>query len=125
MALDVQWLSTGDAAEHCLIAALRNGYLWVGDAGSACMGAIETPLSALSCVTSWQNDSGSYAAAAGQGPRVLLYGIGCKDVSCLSQGQQVAKKKKKKARKYAGICFKPARDRLCAKLFTRQFFYCI
>lgn len=100
MALDVQWLGTGDAAEHCLIAALRNGYLWVGDAGSACMGAIETPLSALSCVTSWQNDSGSYAAAAGQGPRVLLYGIGCKDVTCLSQGQQVgaaaAKKKKKK-----------------------------
>jgi hypothetical protein len=105
MALDVQWLHTGDSASHCLIAALRNGYLWVGDAASACMAALETPLSALSCVAAWHGDAGAYAAAAGQGSRVLLYGIGCKDVTCSSQSEHVsalasaaAKKKKKKVR---------------------------
>jgi hypothetical protein len=102
MALDVQWLRTADSTSHCLIGALRNGYLWAGDANSACMGAIETPLSALSCVAAWCSDSGSFAAAAGQGSSVLLYRIGYTEVACPPQGDAsssgslVAKKKKKK-----------------------------
>ncbi len=105
MALDVQWLRSQNSSSHCLVGALRNGYLWAGDATNACMGAIETPLSALSCVTAWQSDSGSFAAAAGQGSAVLVYSIGCKDDRIISQDEvasvsasAVTKKKKKKAR---------------------------
>ena len=103
MALDVQWLRTDNSASQCLVGALRNGYLWAGDANNSCMGAIETPLSALSCVTAWHSSIGSYAAAAGQSSNVLLYGIGPKAASCPSQGQDsgvvssaASKKKKKK-----------------------------
>lgn len=118
MALDVQWLHTGDPCSHCLIGALRNGYLWAGDADSACMAAVETPLSALSCVTAWQNDVGSYAAAAGQGSSVLLYSISCKDVMRPSQGHDAsapaasaAKKKKKKVRPLVCVASRFARSR--------------
>jgi hypothetical protein len=103
MALDVQWLRTDNSASQCLVGALRNGYLWAGDAVSACMGAVETPLSALSCVTSWHNNGCSYAAAAGQGSRVLVYSVGCTGSGSQSQGESTCattsaatKKKKKK-----------------------------
>ena len=110
MALDVQWLRSGDATPQCLLGALRNGYLWTGDTSSACMGAVETPLSALSCVTAWHSNFGSYAAAAGQSSNVLLYGIGPKAASCPSQGQDsgvvsIAASKKKKKKKVHCNCF--------------------
>lgn len=103
MALDVQWLRMANSASHCLVGALRNGYLWVGDVTSACMGAIETPLSALSCVTAWHNASGSFAAAAGQGSNVFLYSIAAKEVSGPPPVEDASasasfKKKKKKVR---------------------------
>jgi hypothetical protein len=98
MALDVQWLRADGAASQCLVGALRNGYLWAGDASSACMGAIETPLSALSCVAAWQNISGSYAAAAGQGSTVLVYSVGCNAANGTPDASvdAVAKKRQKK-----------------------------
>jgi hypothetical protein len=132
MALDVQWLHTGDSCSHCLIGALRNGYLWAGDADSACMAAVETPLSALSCVTAWQNDGGSYAAAAGQGSSVLIYTISCKDVQRPSQGRDTsapaasaAKKKKKKARIFVCFASRFAHSRFlrkhqCARLLAQH-----
>jgi hypothetical protein len=105
MALDVQWLRTDNSASQCLVGALRNGYLWAGDANNSCMGAIETPLSALSCVTAWHSSIGSYAAAAGQGSTVLFYSIGCKPLGCSMLGEAagvsacaVPKKMKKKVR---------------------------
>jgi hypothetical protein len=111
MALDVQWLLSCGSASQCLLGALRNGFLWTGDTSSACMGAVETPLPALSCVTAWQSDFGSYAAAAGQSSNVLLYGVRPKAARCPSQGQDTGvvfsaaskKKKRKKVHRYCII----------------------
>lgn len=122
MALDVQWLRTDNSASQCLVGALRNGYLWAGDAVSACMGAVETPLSALSCVTSWHNNGCSYAAAAGQGSRVLVYSVGCTGSGSQSQGESTCattsaatkKKKKKVGMQHVSVDIKPLGQLECS-----------